>query len=189
MPIMQPLTKIDTRAMQRIDERSFHQPRFVDRPARMKVRTRRPFNHPMKHFKLAELRLPVWDTFGTQVIYKRLLAGSCAHGEQWTQVFIEEIPFLLETVESAGGFFFNGLFHGEKIFVGKFLRRHESSLSLLKIYMGLYAFTIIVVGINCARGTLYHFSGAKSCSRAKAIFGSFSITCSSTKPDWIIELR
>src|SRR5574341_1788023 len=139
MPIMQPLTKIDTRAMQRIDERSFHQPRFVDRPARMKVRTRRPFNHPMKHFKLAELRLPLRDTFGAQVIYKRLLAGSCAHREKRTQVFIEEIPFLLKAVESALRLVFSGLFESEEVFIGKFSRRHGSSLSLLKIYMGLYA--------------------------------------------------
>lgn len=38
------------------------------------------------------------------------------------QVFIEQVPFLFEAVESAGGFFLCGLFEGEEVFVGELLR-------------------------------------------------------------------
>ncbi len=98
------------------------QARFVDRAAWTVIRARRPLDHPVKDFELAELRLPGRDAFGAQIIHKGLLAGSRAHGEQGTQVFIEQIPFLLEAVESAWRFFLDGLFEGEEIFIGEFLR-------------------------------------------------------------------
>src|SRR5262245_30897947 len=97
--------------------------RFVNRSTWTVIGARRPFDHPVKNFELAELRLPRRDTFGAQIIYKGMLAGSCTHGEQWTQVFIEEVPFLFEAVESTGGFFFDGLFEGEEVFVGELLLR------------------------------------------------------------------
>ncbi len=84
--------------------------RFVNRPAWTVIWARRPFNHPMKDFELAKLRLPRRDTLGAQIIHEGMLAGTCAHGEQRTQVFIEEIPFLFEAVESTLRFFFGGLF-------------------------------------------------------------------------------
>ena len=34
MPVMQSFTEVDTGAMKRVDERGFHQPRFVDCAAR-----------------------------------------------------------------------------------------------------------------------------------------------------------
>src|SRR5688572_784455 len=122
MPVMQPLAKVDASAMKCIDERGFHEPRFVDHATWMVIRTRRPFNHPVKDLELAELPLPVWDTFGAQVVYKGLLAGSRANGQQGTQFFIKQIPFLFETVESALRFFLGGLLHGKVVFVGEFLR-------------------------------------------------------------------
>jgi hypothetical protein len=57
-----------------------------------------------------------------------LSAGSRAHGQQRTQVFVKEIPFLFEAVEPAGRFFLDGLFYGEEIFVGEYLR-HEQVLN------------------------------------------------------------
>ena len=82
MPVMQPLAKVDARAMQRVDQRGFHETRFVDRAARTVIRARRPLDHPVKDFELAELRLPGRDAFGAQIIHKGLLAGTRAHGEQ-----------------------------------------------------------------------------------------------------------
>src|SRR6185503_444142 len=110
MPVMQTLAEVDTRAMKRVDERGFHETRFIDRTARMIIRARRPFDHPVKDFELTELRLPLRNAFGTQIIDKGMLAGSRAHGEQGTQFFVEQIPFLLEAVESALRFFLGGLF-------------------------------------------------------------------------------
>jgi hypothetical protein len=55
----------------------------------------------VEDFELAELCLPRRDTLGAQIIHEGMLAGSRANGEQWTQVFIEEVPFLFEAVESA----------------------------------------------------------------------------------------
>jgi hypothetical protein len=55
-----------------------------------------------------------------------MLAGSRTHREQRTQVFIEEVPFLFETVEAAGRFFFDGLFDGEEVFIGELLRHVKS---------------------------------------------------------------
>jgi hypothetical protein len=78
----------------------------------------------MKDFELAELRLPWGNALGPQIIYERLLAWSCTHREKGAQVLIEEIPFLLETVEPAVRFLLEGLFYGEEIFIGEFLR-HE----------------------------------------------------------------
>jgi hypothetical protein len=51
-----------------------------------------------------------------------LRARPGAYSKERAQVFIEEIPFLFETVESTGGLFFNSLFEGEEVFVGEFLR-------------------------------------------------------------------
>jgi hypothetical protein len=53
-----------------------------------------------------------------------MLAGSRTHGQQRTQVFIEEIPFLFEAVESARWFFFDCLFESKEVFVGEFLGGH-----------------------------------------------------------------
>src|SRR5262245_8308174 len=97
MPVMEPLAEVDASAMECVDERSFHQARFVDRPARIVMGARCPLDHPVKDFKLAELCLPRRDAFGAQIIYERVLAGSRAYGEQRAQVFIEEVPFLFET--------------------------------------------------------------------------------------------
>jgi hypothetical protein len=82
----------------------------------------------VKDFELTELRLPRWNALGAEIIHEGMLAGSRAHGEERTQVFIEEVPFLFEAVESAGGFFFCGLFKGEEVFVGELLRGHERFL-------------------------------------------------------------
>jgi hypothetical protein len=82
----------------------------------------------MKDLELAELRMPLGNALGPQIIYERLPAGSCAHGEKRAQVLIEEIPFLLETVESAVRFFLEGLLYREEIFVCEFLRGHERFL-------------------------------------------------------------
>ena len=51
-----------------------------------------------------------------------MLAGPCTYREQRTQIFIQQIPFLFETVKSAGWFFLGSLFEGEQVFVGEFLR-------------------------------------------------------------------
>ena len=79
VPVMQSLAEVDTRAMQRVDERGFHEARFVDGAARRVIRTRRPFNHPMKDFELTKLRQPMRDTIGAQIIYEGMLAGSRAN--------------------------------------------------------------------------------------------------------------
>ncbi len=129
MPVMESFPKVDTCAMKSIDQRGFHQARFVNGPARTVIRARRPLDHPVKNFELAELRLPLWNALGTQIIHKGLLAGSRAHGEKRTQVFIKEIPLLFEAVESTRWFFLDGLFYGEEIFVGEFLGGHKGSLS------------------------------------------------------------
>src|SRR6266498_267852 len=81
MPVMQSLTEVDAGTVQRVDERSFHQARFVDRPARTVIRACRPFDHPVEDFKLAELRLPLRDAFGAQVIDKGVLARSRTYRE------------------------------------------------------------------------------------------------------------
>src|SRR5918995_4239097 len=109
VPVMQALAKVDSRPMQCVDQRGFHQAGFVDRPARAVIGTSRPFDHPVKDFELAELRLPLRNALGAQVVYKGMLAGSRAHSEQGAQVFIKEIPFLLEAVKSTGGLFLDGL--------------------------------------------------------------------------------
>src|SRR5687768_415229 len=103
MPVVKPLAKVDARTMKRVDERGFHEARFVDRATRAVVRARRPLDHPVKDFELTELRLPLWETFGAQIIHEGMLAGSCTHSEQRTQFFIQQIPFLLEAIKSAGG--------------------------------------------------------------------------------------
>jgi hypothetical protein len=82
----------------------------------------------MKDFELAELRLPLRNALCPKIIHKGLLAGTRAHSEQRTQVFIEKITFLFETVEAALRFFLEGLLYGEEIFVGEFLRGHERFL-------------------------------------------------------------
>src|SRR5688572_26526319 len=130
MPVVQTLTKIDTRAVKRVDQCTFHQACFIDRAARTVIWPRRPLDHPVKDLKLAKLRLPVRETFCAQIIHEGLLAGSCTHSEEWAQVFIEEVPFLFEAVQSALRFFFDGLFYGEEVFIGKFLGivGHENSL-------------------------------------------------------------
>ncbi len=126
VPVMEAFAEVDARAMQRIDEGRFLQTRFVNRATRTVIRARRPFDHPVEDFELAELFLPRWDTFSAEIIDEGMLAGSGTHGEQRTQVFIEQIPFLFEAVESAGGLFFCGLFESEQVFVGKLLLRgHE----------------------------------------------------------------
>lgn len=122
MPVMETLAEVDARAMQGVDERSLVEARFINRTARTVIWACRPFNHPVKDFELAELRLPRRDTFGAEIIHEGMLAGSRAYGKKRTQVFIEEIPFLLEAVESAGGFFLDGFFEGEEVFVGELLR-------------------------------------------------------------------
>ena len=76
---MQTLAEVDTRTIKCIDERGFHETGFVDRATWMIVRARRPLDHPMKDFELAELRLPWWDAFGAQIIYEGLLTGSCPY--------------------------------------------------------------------------------------------------------------
>ncbi len=58
MPVVQSLAEVDTGPVQRVDERSLHQARLVDRAARTVIGARRPLDHPVKYFKLAELRLP-----------------------------------------------------------------------------------------------------------------------------------
>src|SRR6185436_5385899 len=98
MPVMQTFAKVDARAMQRVDERGFHKARFIDRAARMIVRARCPFDHPVKDFELAELCLPLRDTFSAQIIYKGMLTWPRAHSKQGTQFFIKQIPFLFEAV-------------------------------------------------------------------------------------------
>src|SRR5215207_10856689 len=110
MPVMQALAEVETCAMKCINERGFHQAPFIDRAARTVVRARRPFDHPVKDLELAELRLPLRNTFGAKIIHEGMLAGSCAYGEQGAQFFIEKIPFLFEAIESALGFFLGGLF-------------------------------------------------------------------------------
>src|SRR5688572_21501859 len=125
MPVMKALPEVNACPMQRVDQGSFHETRFVNRPARTVIRARRPFDHPVKDFELAELLLPWRDAFGPEIIDERMLAGSGPHGEQWSQVFIEEIPFLLEAIQPTGGFFFDSLLEGEEVFVGELLRRHE----------------------------------------------------------------
>jgi hypothetical protein len=82
----------------------------------------------VKDLKLTELCLPLGNTFSAQIIDKGLLARSSTHSEQRAQIFIEKIPFLLETVETAVRFFPDGLLYGEEIFVGEFLRGHEKFL-------------------------------------------------------------
>ena len=104
VPVMQTLAKIDSRTMKRVDERSFHETGFIDRSARRVIRARRPLDHPVKDLELAELRLPWRNTFCAQIIHKRLLAGSRAYIRSGRRRFIKQVPFLLEAVESAGGF-------------------------------------------------------------------------------------
>jgi hypothetical protein len=82
----------------------------------------------VKNFKLAELGMPRRYTFSAQIVDERMLAGSGAHSQQRTQVFIEEVPFLFEAVETTRGFLFDGLFEGEQVFVGEFLGGHDISL-------------------------------------------------------------
>ncbi|MBV6465523.1 MAG: hypothetical protein PGMFKBFP_00802 [Anaerolineales bacterium] len=119
VPVVQTLAEVEASAVQRVDEGGFHQARFVDGAARTVVGTRRPFDHPVEDFELAELRLPGGDALGAQVVHEGLLAGSRADGEQRTQVGVEEVPFLLEAVEPARRLFFDGLFDGEEVFVGE----------------------------------------------------------------------
>jgi hypothetical protein len=126
VPVMQPLAEVVPARCKGVDERGFHQARFVDRAARTVIRARGPFDHPVEDFELAELRLPGRDAFGAQVIYEGVLAGSRADGEQRAQFFIEQVPFLFEAVEPAFGFFFDGLFDSEQVFVGELLG-HEAS--------------------------------------------------------------
>src|SRR6476661_3496657 len=117
MPVMQPLAEVSPRPMKRVDERGFHQARFINCPARTVIWARGPFNHPVKNFKLAELRLPLGNALGTQVIHKRLRAGSRANGEERAQFFVKEIPFLFEAIEPALRFIFCSLFEGEQVFI------------------------------------------------------------------------
>ncbi len=124
VPVMKPLPELNTRTMKCVDERSFHEARFIDCTARMIIRARRPLDHPVKDFELAKLCLPRRNTFGAEIIHEGLLAGSRAHRKQRTQVFIEQIPFLLEAIESALRFFFDGLLYGEEVFVSEFLGGH-----------------------------------------------------------------
>src|SRR5258706_3707795 len=100
MPIVKSLAEVQAGAMQRIDKRGFHKARFIDRTAWCVIRTRGPFHHPVKDFKLAELRLPARDTLGAEIVYKGLLTRASSHCEQGTQLFIKQIPLLLETIES-----------------------------------------------------------------------------------------
>ena len=125
VPIMEALAEVDARAMQGVEEGGFHEARFVDRPARTVIRARRPLDHPVKDFELAELRLPRREALSAQVIHEGMLAGSRAYSKERTQAFIKQVPFLLEAVESAGGFFLDGLFEGEHVFIGEFLGGHK----------------------------------------------------------------
>lgn len=128
MPVMQSLAEVHTCFVQGIDQGCFHQARFIDRPARAVIGTRCPLNHPVEYFELAELFLPRCETFGAQVIYERLLAGTCSHCEQRTQILIEQIPFLFKAIEAAGRFFLDSLLEGEQIFIGEFFGWHERFL-------------------------------------------------------------
>src|SRR5829696_3971387 len=115
MPVVQAFTEVEARTMKRVDQRSFHQARFIDRAARTVIGACCPFDHPVEYFELAELLLPGRDAFGAQVIYEGMLAGSRAHSEQGTEFFIKKIPFLFETIDAAFGFLLDGLFYGEEI--------------------------------------------------------------------------
>ena len=118
---MKAFAEIKTRAMKRIHQRGFHEARFINRAAWSVIRARRPLDHPVKDFELAELREPRRDTFSAQIIHKRLLAGARTHSQQGTQFLIEQIPFLLESIKSALRFFLGGLFQGEVVFFREFL--------------------------------------------------------------------
>ncbi len=128
VPVMQPFAEVDPCLVQRVDEGCLHQTRFIDRAARSVIRARCPLDHPVEDFELAELRVPGRDTFCPQIIYKRLLAGARPHRQQRTQVFVEQVPFLFEAVETARWLFLDSLFEGEQIFVGEWLRGHEGFL-------------------------------------------------------------
>jgi hypothetical protein len=112
MPVMQTLAKIEPCPVQCIDQRGFHQAGFIDRTPRTVIGPRGPFGHPVKDLELTELRLPGWHAFRKQIIDEGMLARTSAYREQRTQLLIEQIPFLLEAVESALWLLLFGLFEG-----------------------------------------------------------------------------